>query len=101
MELTEAEKWFNQRKPGELLTQISKAEFVNLVQRILDDKFIVLDALFLSDKKADRIMGRKLLCVTNLCQQSPPTLVGLLASNWRAVYFRKREGGVVDVEIRL
>jgi len=100
MELTEAEKWFNQKKPGELLTQISKAELPALVGRTLDSKLITLDALFLSDKKADRIMGRKLLCVINLCQ-FPPYLAELLtSSNWRIIYFRKREGGKVDVETR-
>jgi hypothetical protein len=97
-DLTEAEKWFNQRKPGELLTQVSKAEFAGLVEQTLDEK-LNFDTLFLSEKKADRIRAKKLLCVTNICQ-SPPTLMELLTSTWRIIYFRKKEGGKVDVEMR-
>ena len=96
--MTEAEKWFNLKGEGELLTQVSKAEFADLVQRVLDGE-LAIDALLLSDRKADRVLGRKLLCVANLCQ-SPPHLAELLTSNsWRIIRFRKREGGAVDVEV--
>lgn len=96
--MTEAEKWFSERKSGELLSQVSKAEFAGLVWQVLDDT-LNLDALFRSERKADRVRARKLLCVTNLCQ-SPPVLTGLLYSPWRTIYFRKRAGGMVDMELR-
>jgi hypothetical protein len=97
--VSEIEQWFYGKRPGELLTQVSKPEFHELMQEILTAGKLDLEAHFQAENKRARVRARKLMCVSNLCQ-SPPRVAELLQTSWRTLYFRKREGGFVDVELK-
>lgn len=93
--MTELERWFVKCKPGELMTQLSKTHFAELVQDVLAG--VDFDVLFQSERKADRTRAKWLLCISNLCQH-PALLAELLTTDWRRLCFRKAADGRVDVE---
>lgn len=95
--MTEAEKWFYGKKPGELLTQISKADYAELVQIFVAGEADI-EALFTSTKK-DRILAKRLLCLQNLAATSSAHTIWLLKQEWRTMYFKKAADGSAEVVV--
>lgn len=91
--------FFDDKKDGQMITQISHAEWFQLLAMIPHDKNI--ESLLDSSKKSDRVVGRKLSCLVALGAADPPKLQYLTAhiDRWKRLYFRKQGTDHVSVEV--
>ncbi len=91
--------FFDSKKDKELITQISHAEWIQLLAMILND--IDIESLINSPKKADRVTGRKLYCLATLGIKDPSKLRYLMVNlaRWETLYFRKQGIDRVSVEV--
>lgn len=88
------------KKPGQCITEVSSLELQELISRFFDSSFD-LDALCESERKADRVLARKLLMVGQLVADSPVHLVRLNRLRWTKLYFMSLGNGEIDVQVKL
>jgi hypothetical protein len=87
------------RSPGELITEISIAEFDYLIRKLVD-KDLDLSSLVSREieSKKERVEAKKLFCLANVVTECSDKFQILLFKRWKRLFFRKCADGQVLVE---
>ena len=100
MDKTIDTSFFDDKKDGQLITEIKRYEMPGLVAKTLDES---IDPLVLlgSESKKDRVLARKLICLMQLANQSMVTFLWVNNGAWSILYFRKKQEDEIAVEVLL
>ena len=90
--------FYDDKKDGQLITQIHHHEFSDLVSKTFDES-IDVDKLLASYFRKEQMLGRKLACLMQLAAQDMAAFLTLPRSEWSILYFRKQ--GVNEIEAEL
>ena len=90
--------FYDDKKDGQLITQIHHSEFSNLITKMFDES-IDPEILLASAAKRDRVLGRKLICLMQLSAQDMTNFLVLPKSKWSILYFRKQGADGILAEI--
>ena len=93
-------RFFDDKKDGQLITEIKRYEMPGLIAKTFDES---IDPLVLlgSEYKKDRMLARKLVCLMQLASQNMTTFLWVNNGAWSILYFRKKQEDEIAVEVLL
>ena len=100
MDKTVDTRFFDDKKDGQLITEIKRYEMPGLIAKTFDES---IDPLVLlgSESKKDRVLARKLVCLMHLASQNMTIFLSLNKGAWSILYFRKKQEDEIAVEVLL